>query len=114
MERCSSWGCDGRSEARTQGASIAVGYWRDCGRRPRIIFVDDLASRCHDVIGAPSVGGSQILPQQSGRATRPEQQSHTETDREADRDVLDPDHPDSPAGGLDDVEEHEKNDCETG
>src|SRR4029079_7145448 len=33
--RCSSQGCDGRREARTQGAPIAVSYRRDRGRRSR-------------------------------------------------------------------------------
>ena len=34
-ERCSSQGCDGRREARTQGASVATGYGRDRGRSSR-------------------------------------------------------------------------------
>ena len=34
-ERCSSQGCDGRREARTQGAFVAAGYGRDRGRSSR-------------------------------------------------------------------------------
>ena len=34
-ERCSSQGCDGRREARTQGAFVAGGYGRDRGRSSR-------------------------------------------------------------------------------
>ena len=86
----------------------------ECGRRPGIGFVDDLPSRRDDVVGTSPVGGGEILAQQRGRAPRPEQQSHTETDREADRDVLDPDDADSPADGLNDVEEDEENDRKTG
>jgi membrane-associated phospholipid phosphatase len=35
VERCSSQGCDGRCEARTQGAPIAVSYRRSRGRSSR-------------------------------------------------------------------------------
>ena len=66
------------------------------------------------VIRGPRVGRGQVLPEQRGCAAGPEHQPDPQADREADRDVLDPQDPDFPAGGRDDVEQDHNDHGERG
>src|ERR1039457_2488720 len=70
--------------------------------------------RHRDVVRGAGIGGGDALPQRGRRAARPEHQADPEAHGEADRDVLDPDEPDLPADGLNEVEEHDQDDGERG
>src|SRR5439155_3902898 len=90
-----------------------------CVRRPPgassgagVSSLDQLPGRGDDVVHAARIGSSKVVAQERIRTARPEQETDTEADREADCDVLDADQPDAPADGLDDVEEHQEDDRE--
>src|SRR5437870_10850396 len=69
---------------------------------------DQLPGCGNDVVGAAPVRGGKILAKKRSCTARPEEETDTEADREADGDVLDANQSHPPADGLDEVEEHEE------
>ena len=75
---------------------------------------DDLMSCRDDVVGGARVRRGQILAHQVAGPAGPEEQTDSEADAEADRDVLDAHEPNLPADRLNEVEEDEEDDGEPG
>ena len=76
--------------------------------------LDQLSRRGEDVVRTASVRGGKIFAQERSRTAWPEEQPDAETDRKADRDILDSNDADTPADRLDDVEEDEEDDGKAG
>ncbi len=74
--------------------------------------LDELSDGRDDVVHAARVRRGKVFAQKRASAARPEQKTDPEADGEADRHVLDANHPHPPADGLDEVEEHEEDNGE--